>query len=198
MAARATASIFSPTPEHAALRSMLRSFAEKEVEPQALKHHREEKFNIDLFRKLGDLGILGLTAPTQYGGSGMDVSTQRAVSPSNRLLRRAHPQWRRAPPAVPLAPTSCLNIFISCVVCCVHWRDGGAVCDCVRDTPARVCRVPSRSLALLHPSCAVLQHVSLNHRRLHACVLNLLQFSSAMRWRAGADSAAGCCLGIPL
>lgn len=72
------ASIFSPTPEHSAFRSMLRSFAETEVEPQALKHHREERFNLPLFRKLGDLGVLGITAPVQHGGSGMDVRVTTA------------------------------------------------------------------------------------------------------------------------
>lgn len=40
---------------------MLRSFVETEVDPQALQFNREEKFNYDLFKKLGDLGILGVT-----------------------------------------------------------------------------------------------------------------------------------------
>jgi isovaleryl-CoA dehydrogenase len=30
---------------------------------QALEHDREEKFNVDLFRELGELGLLGITAP---------------------------------------------------------------------------------------------------------------------------------------
>ena len=30
-------------------------------------------FNLELFRRLGDLGLLGITAPTEYGGSGMDT-----------------------------------------------------------------------------------------------------------------------------
>eukprot|EP01004_Peranema_trichophorum_P004390 NODE_3317_length_1373_cov_199.166400_g2427_i1.p1 GENE.NODE_3317_length_1373_cov_199.166400_g2427_i1~~NODE_3317_length_1373_cov_199.166400_g2427_i1.p1 ORF type:complete len:389 (+),score=60.25 NODE_3317_length_1373_cov_199.166400_g2427_i1:68-1234(+) len=65
--------IFNPTPEHKSLREMLQSFVTKDVEPQALEWNRKEKFNKDLFKKLGDLGLLGLTASSDYGGSGMDA-----------------------------------------------------------------------------------------------------------------------------
>ena len=65
--------IFNPTEEHAALRKMVREFVEKEVDPQALKFNREEKFNVDLFRKFGQLGLLGITVEPEYGGSGMDA-----------------------------------------------------------------------------------------------------------------------------
>jgi len=53
---------------------MVRSFAEAEVEPQAVEYNRAEKFNIPLFRKLGDLGLLAITVPEEYGGSGMDAT----------------------------------------------------------------------------------------------------------------------------
>lgn len=67
-------SIYAPTEEHQALREMLRGFVETEVDPQALEHNRKELFNVDLFRKLGDLGLLGITVPTEYGGSEMDAT----------------------------------------------------------------------------------------------------------------------------
>lgn len=66
--------LFNPTDEHAQLRTMLRSFVETEVDPQALEFNRIEKFNVPLFRKLGELGILGITAGVEYGGSGMDAT----------------------------------------------------------------------------------------------------------------------------
>merc|ERR1719323_2709784 len=69
-----SASIFSPTPEHQALREMVRSFAETEVEPQANEYNRLEKMNIPLFQKLGELGLLGVTVGEEYGGSGMDAA----------------------------------------------------------------------------------------------------------------------------
>lgn len=53
---------------------MLRQFVETEVDPQALEHNRKELFNVALFRKLGSLGLLGITVDGQYGGSGMDAT----------------------------------------------------------------------------------------------------------------------------
>ena len=66
--------LFNPTEEHAALREMVRSFADNEVRPQALEFNREEKFNRPLFEKCGELGLLGVTVPEEYGGSGMDAT----------------------------------------------------------------------------------------------------------------------------
>jgi len=65
--------LFNPTEEHEALRGMLRSFAEEEVDPQALEFNKREEFNRPLFNQLGDLGVLGVTVPEEYGGSGMDA-----------------------------------------------------------------------------------------------------------------------------
>ena len=67
------ADLFNPTEEHKVLRDMVRSFAEREVAPQAEEYDRTEEFNLELFRKLGDLGLLGITAPPEHGGSGMDA-----------------------------------------------------------------------------------------------------------------------------
>jgi len=65
--------LFNPTPEHTALRELVRDFTEREVDPQAAAFDRSETFNVPLFRRLGDLGLLGITVPTEYGGSGMDA-----------------------------------------------------------------------------------------------------------------------------
>ncbi|KAJ0405668.1 hypothetical protein ATCC90586_004471 [Pythium insidiosum] len=69
----ASLDIFTPTEEHGALREMLQNFVKTKVEPQALEHDRDEKFNINLFRELGDIGLLGITAQEKYGGSEMDA-----------------------------------------------------------------------------------------------------------------------------
>lgn len=66
-------SLFNPTDEHQSLRNMVRNFVEKKVDPQATEYNKHEKFNVDLFRELGELGLLGITVDTQYGGSGMDA-----------------------------------------------------------------------------------------------------------------------------
>lgn len=65
--------LFAPTPEHALLAQTLREFVAREVEPQAAEHDREERFNHALFRKAGDLGLLGVTLPEELGGSGLDA-----------------------------------------------------------------------------------------------------------------------------
>jgi isovaleryl-CoA dehydrogenase len=64
--------LYNPTQEHAMLRKMVRDFVTAEVEPQAAEYDRSEKFNLSLFKKLGDLGLLGVTVPADFGGSEMD------------------------------------------------------------------------------------------------------------------------------
>jgi alkylation response protein AidB-like acyl-CoA dehydrogenase len=63
-------SLYDPTEEHAQLRQMIRSFVVGEVDQQAMEFNKKEQMNVPLFRKLGSLGILGITAGTEYGGSG--------------------------------------------------------------------------------------------------------------------------------
>jgi isovaleryl-CoA dehydrogenase len=65
--------LYNPTEEHRALRETLRQFVEKEVDPQAMASDRSETFNLELFRKLGELGVLGITVSETYGGAGMDA-----------------------------------------------------------------------------------------------------------------------------
>lgn len=65
--------LFNPTSEHGMLRDSIRSFVQSEVEPQAHEFDRKEQFNLSLFRKLGEMGILGITVPEAYGGAGMDA-----------------------------------------------------------------------------------------------------------------------------
>jgi hypothetical protein len=65
--------LFNPSPQHAQLRHTVHSFCESEVSTQGLEWDRDEKFNINLFRKLGDLGLLGITVAEEYGGSGKNL-----------------------------------------------------------------------------------------------------------------------------
>ena len=63
----------NPSEEHQMLREMIRDFVHEFVEPQAHEFDKKEQFNIDLFRELGDLGLLGITVPEEYGGAGLDA-----------------------------------------------------------------------------------------------------------------------------
>jgi isovaleryl-CoA dehydrogenase len=71
--------LYNPTSEHAMLRESVASFTKDEIEPQAHQHDREEKFNLALFRKVGELGLLGITVPERFGGAGLDATAAAIV-----------------------------------------------------------------------------------------------------------------------
>lgn len=49
---------------------MVRDFAEKEIRPHINKWDEEEYFPVDVMKKMGELGLLGIYIPEEYGGSG--------------------------------------------------------------------------------------------------------------------------------
>ena len=63
------------THEHEELERNLKRFIDQEINPHVDDWEAAEQFPAhDVFRKLGDLGFLGLTKPTEYGGLGLDYS----------------------------------------------------------------------------------------------------------------------------
>lgn len=65
--------LFNPSEDHEMLRSMVAEFARREVDPQAALHDEKGELNLGLFRRLGELGLLGITVPEEAGGAGMDA-----------------------------------------------------------------------------------------------------------------------------
>src|SRR5712691_4092750 len=63
----------NPTEEHRMLREMVRDFTRDVVEPQAEEHDEAGTLNVPLLRRIGELGLLGVTIPSDEGGAGMDA-----------------------------------------------------------------------------------------------------------------------------
>ena len=63
---------FELTEEKTMIRAMARDFAEKEIAPVARNIDREGRFPIDLVKKMGETGFLGLDLDAKYGGGGAD------------------------------------------------------------------------------------------------------------------------------
>ena len=54
-----------------ALRDQVANFSADEIAPRAAAIDAENDFPADLWRKFGELGVLGITAPEEYGGAAM-------------------------------------------------------------------------------------------------------------------------------
>ena len=65
--------LYNPSVEHRLLRQLVRDLVRDEVEGQAEEHDRTATLNIPLLRRCGELGLLGITVPSEAGGSGMDA-----------------------------------------------------------------------------------------------------------------------------
>lgn len=61
------------TPEQELLKKTVREFAEKEIKPVAQKLDEKEEFPYELVKKMGELGLFGMTVSPDYGGHGVDT-----------------------------------------------------------------------------------------------------------------------------
>ena len=73
------------TEEQIMLRDMVRRFAEEKIAPVASDNEKNHRFPKDIISELGQLGIMGIPYPVEYGGAGMDfVSYMLAVEELSR------------------------------------------------------------------------------------------------------------------
>jgi isovaleryl-CoA dehydrogenase len=68
-----TESLYNPTEEHALLRQTVRNLAREAVEPGAMARDQAGAFDVALLRRLGELGLIGITVPEADGGAGLDA-----------------------------------------------------------------------------------------------------------------------------
>lgn len=61
------------TEQHLALRQLVRDFMQKEVAPVAQELDERGEFPVDIVKRMGELGILGIAFPEKYGGGGYDA-----------------------------------------------------------------------------------------------------------------------------
>ena len=66
---------FALTEEQLMVRDMVRKFAETEIKPVAAELDQTHRHPEEICRKLGEMGIMGVSVPTEYGGAGMDNVT---------------------------------------------------------------------------------------------------------------------------
>ena len=64
---------FKFTEEQLMIRSMVRDLARSEFAPKAMERDRTKEFPVDNLQKLGELGLMGMMVPPEYGGSGADT-----------------------------------------------------------------------------------------------------------------------------
>ncbi|MBS1518806.1 MAG: acyl-CoA dehydrogenase family protein [Bacteroidetes bacterium] len=88
---------FNLTEQELAVQKLARDFAQNEIAPHVMKYDESQEFPMDIARKLGEIGFLGIIFPEQYGGSGFStleyaiiVEEISKVDPSMGLTIAAH------------------------------------------------------------------------------------------------------------
>lgn len=69
---RCIASLSSLSETHQMLYKTCRDFAESELKPNASKYDREHLYPADAIKKMGELGLMAVAIPEEYGGTGLD------------------------------------------------------------------------------------------------------------------------------
>lgn len=89
--------IFKLSEEHQMIQKMVRDFAHHEVEPTAKERDEEERFDMELFAKMAELGLTGIPWPEEYGESAATISP---TSSRLKSFRKSAPQ--RVSPCLPI------------------------------------------------------------------------------------------------
>ncbi len=85
------------TPENLQVRDLARDFAQTKIKPNVMKFDESQEFPLEIMRKVGELGFMGVTFPEKYGGAGLSyvdycliIEEISRVDPSIGLSVAAH------------------------------------------------------------------------------------------------------------
>ena len=79
---------FRLSEDQLSIQSVARDFAQKRIAPMAAELDRLGEFPLDNIREMGELGLMGIEVPVEYGGAGLDpVAYALAMIESGRPIR---------------------------------------------------------------------------------------------------------------
>ena len=70
---------YNETEDQRAIRATVREFAVKEILPHRLEWDETQYFPRELFARMGELGLMGMLVPANYGGSGLGYFEYKAA-----------------------------------------------------------------------------------------------------------------------
>jgi butyryl-CoA dehydrogenase len=95
---------FDLTDEQQEVRRLVRDFAEQEIRPVAEELDRTKSFPYEIVRKLGELGLMGIPYPEEYGGGGQPYEVYLQV------LEEVAARWLTAAEAISVHTLSCYPV----------------------------------------------------------------------------------------
>jgi butyryl-CoA dehydrogenase len=117
------------TDEQRLIRETARDFADREIVPRARENDRNERFDLELVGKLGDMGYLGAPVAEEYGGRGLDYvsyglvveeigradsSARTVVSVQTSLVAGSIEQWGSEAQKTEVLPKLCSGEWLGC------------------------------------------------------------------------------------
>ncbi len=120
---------FDLTDEQRLIRETARDFADREIIPRARDNDRNERFDLELVKRLGEMGYLGAPVAEEYGGRGLDYlgyglvveeigradsSARTVVSVQTSLVAGSIEQWGTEEQKTSLLPKLCTGEWLGC------------------------------------------------------------------------------------